>query len=282
MLRYIKDNIGKIKRAIEGVVQSYKNAPDISSELNRCQIGVSKSSRPISYYKVGSGKIKVLLLFGIHGNEVGTVKLGQHFLNYIEKHTPSLNGLTIFTVPILNVDGYYEALKNPDYWQGGRVGRFNTNNVDLNRNFDTKSFKRESVWSFGKNYSEKSKVFCGEEGNSELETKAATELILRENIDVVYSFHNSGQDVLAGSTKLSKELANIFSRKTGYRPIPHEEWLILKQTGTFKEWCDDRGVSFLEIEGKTRWASDWNNQKDAIMSSLRHLRDNKKCFIPSD
>jgi len=239
--------------------------------VNRQEIGLSTLGKQIYSYRIGSGNLKVGLVFAIHGNEVGTVKLARQLLHYLYSHTSDFNNLTVFIVPILNVDGYDAALSNPDYWNGGRFGRFNNNNVDLNRNFDVASFVNESTWSFGKNYSEKMMVFCGQNGNSEPETKALTSFIEKENVKMIYSFHNSGGDLLPGQNQISKEVANIFSKMTGYEILSNNEWLNLKQSGTLKEWCDDKDISFLEVEGKTRWGSDWNNQKMAIIESLKHL-----------
>ncbi len=271
MLDTIKKSAGKLKRGVQGVIQSMENVPHISPSLTCFPIGKACTGAEITALTIGSGETKVCLVFAIHGNEIGTVKLAHHLIDYVKMHSKEFDDLTIHIVPSLNVDGYTSARKFPDYLNGGRIGRFNSNNVDLNRNFPVRSFLSSSVWSFGKEYSESVEVFCGNEGNSEPETKAITKFIETERVDFVYSFHNSGRDLLAGKTELSQRIMNMYAKETGYKILPEEEWLNLRQTGTFKEWCDERSISFLEVEGATRWGSDWKRQKNALIESLGYL-----------
>ncbi len=256
----LKKQVGSIRRGLLGIWQNAELVPTIPFEL----ITLTKSAqdRKVELSQVGNGQRKILIVGGTHGNEVGTVKLIHHLLAWLGNNP--LQGLTLYAIPCLNPDGYALAQKHPDYFNGGRIGRFNGRNVDLNRNYPTKSFQSRSDWNHGKDYQERTSVFCGETGGSEPEIKALTNLILIEKIELVIAFHSAGRDVMANKQPLARMIAKLFSEKTGYRLSSDKEWEELKQTGTAREWCEENGVSYVEIEAATRWGSDWDNQKSGL------------------
>ncbi|MFH1308408.1 MAG: M14 family metallopeptidase, partial [Patescibacteria group bacterium] len=195
---------------------------------------------------------------------MGTVKLAYSLINWLNGKEELKKTFTFYIIPCLNKEGYSQALNNPDYFNGGKIGRFNDNNVDLNRNFPTPSFKKESIYSFGKNYGEKELVYCGEYGGSEPEIKALINFIKNKNIKVAYFFHNAGKDVMGNKDYLSQKLVKLYSKKAGFRFVSDEEWQKMGQTGTAKEWCEINNVAYIEIEGSNRWGNDWKIQKKAI------------------
>ena len=85
-------------------------------------LGYSVDNKPIYYFKVGSGKKKILIWSQMHGNESTSTKALYDALSYFSKidHN-SLSHLSLHIIPILNPDG---ALV---------YSRENYNNVDLNR-----------------------------------------------------------------------------------------------------------------------------------------------------
>ncbi|HEY4496527.1 MAG TPA: M14 family zinc carboxypeptidase [Candidatus Paceibacterota bacterium] len=273
MLRFVsklKKKLGYIKRGLFGfVIDIIERTPKISADIEKTIVGKSVENRPIEYYQIGQGTTKLMFMAGIHGNEVGTVKLVKHLINFLVVENQGLkNRFTFFVIPRLNPDGDALARKNPDYFRGGRIGRFNARRVDLNRNFETPSFKKESIYSFGKRYQEKEKVYCGEYGNSEPETKAFTDLIFKENIKIIFAFHNAGRDVMGNNLDLSQKLTRVYADKSRFRFVPNQEWVELQQSGTLKEWSEIHNIAYVEIEGSTRWGSDWKTQKEAIRATI--------------
>jgi hypothetical protein len=265
MINKLKRDLGYIGRGLLGYFEyHYDTPPDVPAELKSFTIGTSVLGSPIECYKIGTGDNKLLYACGIHGNEIGTVKLAYYFLKWASSHI--FNNYTLFIIPCLNPDGYQLACKHPDYFRGGVLGRFNANHVDLNRNFDTPSFKKESLWSFGREYLESVEVYCGEYGNSEPEVRALTDLIVRENISTLFMYHNAGRDVMGNNNERSETMVRRYAELTGFRRVSNNEWERLKQTGTAKEWCEHHSVAYVEIEGSTRWGSDWKTQREAIES----------------
>lgn len=222
-------------------------------------------------HRIGNGPFKILFAAAIHGNEVGTIKLAHHLLEWLPCQTAHLERFSFFVIPCLNPDGTAQALETPDYLGGGRVGRFNGNGVDLNRNFPTSSFQSTSDWTHGKNYTERTPVFCGSNGASEPEMHALTEWMKKEKINLWVMFHNAGADVMGNDHPLVQKLAPRYAQQAVYKFQTLDEWQALRQTGTAKEWCDGNGIPYLEIEGSSRWASDWKRQKPAIEDLLNAL-----------
>ncbi|MCX6714025.1 MAG: M14 family zinc carboxypeptidase, partial [Candidatus Vogelbacteria bacterium] len=153
MLKKIKKSLSLIKAMVFGVYHNLTEKVDVPIEKSEAFVlGESSTGKNIYFYKIGTGEQKIIFISAIHGNETGTIKLADHLIKHLENNKDRYQNFTFFIVPCLNPDGYQMALANPDYFHGGRIGRFNANNVDLNRNFPTTSWQALSKWSFGKNY----------------------------------------------------------------------------------------------------------------------------------
>lgn len=88
-------------------------------------IGRSVLEKPIYAYKIGTGKIKILLWSQMHGNESTTTKALIDFLNLLNNKSDVaiklLQHFTFLAIPMLNPDG------------AKLYTRENANKVDLNR-----------------------------------------------------------------------------------------------------------------------------------------------------
>jgi len=95
---------------------------NLNSKYSSEICGYSVNNLPIHFFKIGSGKTRLLIWSQMHGNESTSTKALfdsiSFFCNYEQK---IYDDLTILVIPILNPDG---ALK---------YSRNNYNNVDLNR-----------------------------------------------------------------------------------------------------------------------------------------------------
>lgn len=260
------------------------------SEIDKFSLGESIEKRPIDYYRVGSGPRKLLFMSAIHGNEIGTVKLAYFLLDYLRLNEKRYKNLTCFLVPCLNTGGFEKTKGIGRYFKVAK-GRLNARNIDLNRNFPAPNFRSSSfvlpgesktgTFKYKREISPDSSEAkninllhfknCGEFGGSEPETKALIDFVEKEKISVIFSFHNSGRDVMGGKDELSKKIVKIYAEKTGYEILDDVEWRKIGQTGTMKDWCDDNNISFVEVEGSTRYGSDWEIQKPALEAVLEKL-----------
>lgn len=99
-------------------------------------IGYSNENRPIEVLKKGSGKLKVLFIARIHGNEPATT---QALLEFFREN--DFDGIEAYGIFLANPDGaaLYEQLwlKNPEPFWGNNFSdaRLNFNKVDINRDW---------------------------------------------------------------------------------------------------------------------------------------------------
>lgn len=266
----IKYFFGTIYRGLIGMYHNaFDKALEIKKDIEWFSIGGSVEGRQIRCYKIGDGRNKVLIVAGIHGNEVGTVKLAQHILNWFWKNKEQFQLLTLYVIPVLNPDGYEIAVNNHDYIHRGRAGRFNVNGVDLNRNFPTQKFEKKSVWPRGKDYQEKEEVYCGEFGGSESETKSLLNLIQEQNIKNLIMLHNLGSDAIVNEgDAVATNWAEIYKKYTKFK-IRH----FAELSGSANEWARENNINYMAIEGSSRWGSDWGKQSKAIIQVLKTINN---------
>ncbi len=236
-------------------------------------LGKTVQGQDIPYYSLGNGKRAVFVVAGIHGNEVGTVLFARRLIN--ELTAQPIPNLRIIAIPSLNPDGQAIAQRHPDFLHGGRIGRFNARSVDLNRNFPTATFQSTSIWSHGKNYQDKTEVYCGESGGSEPETQAFMQLVEDTKPIAILAFHNAGADVTGPPDSISQAMAKAFSEASGYRLVDLGGWDGLGQSGTMNEWAAEQRIPYVEVEGAKRWGSDWPQQWAGTQAVLKLLSQEK-------
>lgn len=270
----LKNRLGVFKRGIFGIIQNnFEKSPDIPQEVKKYSIGKSAGGSEINLFEIESGPKKILLMAGTHGNEVGTVKLAENIAGWLNANKENFSNLSFYIIPCLNPDGFAQAKKNPNYFGGGKIGRFNGNSVDLNRNFPVQSFRSESFWYWGKNYEDSEKVFCGPGGGSESETQALIKFIHEKEIKIIFSFHNVGSDVITNNSPFAKEIGHIYAQNSGFRLLGPECNYSRDFSGWMGEWCDKQDIAYIEIEGSTRWGSDWKKQRQALEASLNCIKN---------
>lgn len=261
-----------LKRGVFGFFQNQtEKLIEINPEIKLLKIGQSIRGEDIECCQINEGYLKLIFMSAIHGNEIGTVKLSHHLINWLFENRKKYKKFTFYIIPCLNPDGYCLALRNPDYFGGGRTGRLNAHKVDLNRNFDTLTFKSQASWTHGKDYAKKTQVFAGPHANSEPEIRTLTKFIKDKKPMVILSFHNAGKDVVGNKLELAQHLAKKFSKVSGYRFISVKEWTEFGQTGSSFEWCTINQIPILEIEAGNRWRSDWPRHKEAIEVLLKEI-----------
>lgn len=259
-MKNLKNKIGNLSRGFRGLYNSrFEKFEDLPLNESRLVIGETIEEREIAAYKFGrAGKIKILLLAGVHGNDLAAIKLMHKMVNYLNARKQPILGVEIFVIPCLNLDGMAAAISEPNYFSGKNIGRFNANGVDLNQNFDVESFESEHD------------VYCGENPFSEPESLLLSNFIKEQKINVLYSFGDGKQAVSGNQNNLSSILVKDFVKNSSYRYLDGESWEIIQQTGTIREWCDLNKIAYVEVECATRWGSDWKNLKTAIISGLKY------------
>ena len=118
-------------------------------------IGKSAESRDVIAYHFGTGNKEILFIGGIHGGyEWNTSLLAFEAIDYL-KANPSVipANIKVTVLPVLNPDGLNKVVGTSGRFTPSSVpassatvvGRFNANNVDLNRNFDC-DWQTSATW----------------------------------------------------------------------------------------------------------------------------------------
>lgn len=157
-------------------------------------IGETTSGLPIMAYDFGSEGRAVLILAGVHGDEIEAVSLAKILIsNFIKDFNYKIQ-LTV--IPEFNLDGILLQTRK------------NANGVDLNRNLPTKDWTSKS---------EKEKYFPGLSAASEEENKNLIHFITKKNIEFIISLH-SWKSCLNVNGNCKKE-ADVLNSVTGYKIV---------------------------------------------------------------
>ena len=153
--------------------------------------GKSRGGLPITAYRFGSVGPKVLVIGGVHGDEIEGVVAAQGLLERFVQNFPFKLQLTL--IPMFNIDGVL------------RRTRSNAAGIDLNRNLPTKDWTSEVA---------NPRYFPGPSANSEPENKALVNFLDSERPTFILSLH-SRHPMLNINGSCRKEAEEI-SKHTGY------------------------------------------------------------------
>ena len=156
--------------------------------------GFSVSGLPILFHEWNQGSIHVLILGGVHGDEVEGVFVSQALLGAFLKNFPYSIKLTL--IPVFNPDGF---LQNT---------RTNQNLIDLNRNLPTKDWTPNVA---------KEKYNPGVQPNSEPENQALVSWFEKNSPQFIISIH-SWKPLLNVNGNCEPE-ASVLSQETGYKVV---------------------------------------------------------------
>lgn len=215
-------------------------------------IGKSVKGRPIHAFYFGIGSKKILLLGAQHGTESNSSDLLSGWVSFLRSNQSLIpNDRTFIVVPTSNPDGV------------AKTDRFNARGVDLNRNWDTATWQKDSYWTYGK--------VTGGGGSkpfSEPESRALRDLILKENPKVTISYHSAAGIII--SDGVSNSFRDWYSSKTGYSaiagaPKPAEEVFDYDVTGSLEEWQGEkRNKVIIVVELATSYDSEYLRNLPAL------------------
>ena len=209
--------------------------PTLLPAANTFIIGQSAQGRDILAWRFGSGSKTLLLVGGIHtGFESNTVLLINALIAHFEG-TPVdvMPGMSIILLPVLNPDGLVRG-RNAD-------GRFNGNNVDLNRNWDC-DWSATAYW-------KQEKVNPGDRPFSEPETQALKAFIQQIRPTAALFYHSAANGIFEGTCNNvvdSVQLAAVLGDASGY---PYgKPFTAYTVSGTESNWADGQGILSADVE----------------------------------
>lgn len=155
-------------------------------------IGYSVSGASITAFQWGRGSVHVLILAGVHGDEVEGLYVSHRLLGEFNQNYPYKMKLTL--IPVFNPDG---ALQKK---------RVNQNGVDLNRNLPTQDWNPQAA---------EEKYHPGPAPNSEPENQALVQWLKDNRPHLVLSLHSWKPMInVNGDCQLE---AQVLSQETGYK-----------------------------------------------------------------
>ena len=158
-------------------------------------LGYSLKNRAIELYSFGNGPIPVLILGGIHGDEIEGFTVAERFLGLLQAgtYTPP-DALTLHICPRANPDGCAENR------------RTNHHNVDLNRNLPTGNWSGDFV---------NVRYYPGPSAGSEPENKVLMKLLEDLKPRLILSLHSYEKPMVNFDGAHSKPVAEVMSAKCG-------------------------------------------------------------------
>lgn len=239
-------------------------------------VGISVQSRPIEMYYFGSGEHHLLFVGGIHGGyEWNSVLLAYELIDYLEANPDATpEGVSIAIIPSINPDGVYEVVGKEGRFTLADVplekntngtGRFNADNVDLNRNFDCK-WKPESMW-------RSTPVSAGTAPFSEPEAQALRNVVATYSPDAAIFFHSQSNAVYAsecqnGILPETQTIMSVYANAAGYKTV--DSFDAYEVTGDAEGWLASINVPAITVELSSHETTDWEKNKAGITALLSY------------
>lgn len=242
-------------------------------------IGTSVQGRKIESYTYGSGEKHIVFVGGTHGGyEWNTVLLAYQFIDYLDKNKSFVPAnLTVTVIPSLNPDGLYRVTGKEGRFAVSDVsiseevlasGRFNGNNVDLNRNFDCK-WQPESTW--------RSKVVsAGKSVFSEPEAQAIKKFVTDSKPDAFVFWHSQSGFVYAsecnnGILPETLTIMNSYAKAAGYKAANTFDAYVI--TGDSADWLAEVNIPAITVELSTHEATEWGKNLAGIQALVEYFQN---------
>ncbi len=248
-------------------------APDSEEPVDEARgdetvIGTSVDGNPITAYHIGTGETELLFIGGIHGGySWNTALLAYELIDYLDANPKAVpEDITVTIIPVANPDGLKEtvgtfgrfsptvALAKTD---AARIaGRFNANNVDLNRNFDC-DWQASGTW-------QNRTVSGGAKAFSEPEADAIKKYIdAHTPAAAVVWFSAEGKvypSACGGAPSSdSVALANTFAKAAGYPT--GTEFDAYTITGDMVNWLAKEGIPAISVLLTDHQSTEWSKNQ---------------------
>ena len=258
---------------VEEIKPSVTRSTEIPEPDNPQMIGTSVEGRFIENYTYGHGTTTILFVGGVHGGyEWNSVLLAYTFIDELESGKIKIpNGVNIKIIPSLNPDGVFKVTGKEGRFTPADVrtdtkngeGRFNANNVDLNRNFACK-WQPNSTW-------RNQKVSAGTSAFSEPETQTLKKFVEIIKPTAVIFWHSQANAVYAseceeGILPNTLKLMDTYAKASGYKSISTFD--AYPVTGDAEGWLASIGIPAITVEMSTHESVEWVKNKAGVEAVL--------------
>lgn len=253
----------------------------VEVDKTKTVIGISVAGNPITAYHFGEGEKELLFVGGIHGGYAwNTVSVAQNLVDYL-RVSPEMvpEGVKVTVVPVLNPDGLQKVVATTtatflatDVSASSSVlesGRFNGNNVDLNRNFDC-DWQANAKWR-SKNVSGGTVAF------SEPESQAIKTYIEAHNPTAVVVWYAAAGGVYASSchngvSDETTKLTEVFAKGSTYPA--YKSFDFYATTGDMVNWLAKMNISAISVLLTNHTDVEWSKNKAGIDAMLSYYGQN--------
>ncbi|QQR82818.1 hypothetical protein IPJ70_01765 [Candidatus Campbellbacteria bacterium] len=240
-------------------------------------IGKSVEGRDIVAYNFGTGTTKLLFVGGIHGGyEWNTVQVAYELMDYL-KATPSAipANVRVTVIPVVNPDGLNKVVGTAGRFTSADVspsqqvavsGRFNANNVDLNRNFDC-GWQATGTW-------QNKSVSGGTSAFSEPESKAVRDYVTTLDPNAVVVWYSAAGGVYASScngpvSTETRAMTNAYATASGYPA--YESFDFYETTGDMVNWLAKDNVPAISVLLTNHTDTEWTKNKAGIEALFKQF-----------
>jgi hypothetical protein len=251
-----------------------QNTGTTTPEKNPQVIGASADGRDILAYHYGTGENEILFVGGIHGGyEWNTSLVAYQLIDALEKDPGMIpDRVKVTVIPVLNPDGLNKVVGTDGRFTQADVptdtsatipGRFNGNNVDLNRNFDC-DWQATGVW-------QKTTVSGGSAAFSEPESQAIRDYVAAHKLSAVVVWYSSAGGVYAsnchtGISLETRKIMNVFANASGYPA--YDNFNFYETTGDMTNWLAKSDIPAISVILTNHYDTEWIKNENGIKALL--------------
>jgi len=242
-------------------------------------IGKSVNGKDIIAYHFGDGEKEVMFVGGIHGGySWNTTLVGYEAIDFLKQNPSAIpEGVKVTVIPVLNPDGLLKvvATSTAKFSAGDVVsviakqteGRFNANNVDLNRNFDC-DWQANAKW-------QDTPVSGGKSAFSEPESLAMKNYIESRKPKAVVVWYSAAGGVFSSSCHNgvlpeTNKLTQAFAKASGYKAYEGFDFYVT--TGDMVNWLAKNNVPAISVLLTNHSDTEWAKNKAGIEAVLNYYK----------
>jgi len=243
-------------------------------------LGTSVAGEDITAFHFGTGAAEVVFVGGIHGGySWNTTLLAYELIDYLDANPTAVPAnLTVTVIPVANPDGLKATVGTVGRFApaaAARVtevtrveGRFNANDVDLNRNFDCE-------WSTSGEWQNRT-VSGGAAPFSEPEAVALRNYIENNTLAALVVWFSAEGKVYPAAcgtapTAAATSLANTYGNAAGY-PV-ETNFTAYQITGDITNWAAKQNITAISILLTDHQSTEWTKNKAGIEAILNSLSE---------
>lgn len=257
---------------------------DLNLAYQREIIGYSTGNHPIEVFTFGHGAHQISLVGGIHGGyEWNTTRLAYETITYLAAHPETVpDNVTLHIIPSANPDGIVAIIERTGNLHQNELptaaqtdptaifdSRFNSNNVDLNRNWGC-NWSEQALW-------RTIPIEPGPFPFSEVENQVLRQFLTNQDssVSLVVFWHSAAGIVSPGKCgeevhPLSVELGQIYSNAAGYVLQDFTAYLV---TGDASDWLVTQDIASFSVELTDHYAIDWEKNLNGLQAILTYYQE---------